>query len=157
MTSLAELNYSEICELLNVGHIGDKTKDLFELRGFYTLVRDKKEELENEMGKNFPVNRYFYAESENVKVIFKVLEVVFNTLNNENDLLITTGYNLVDGNSFEGYFSFSNHILCYNTVNNVVLLLNSSNNTSTVATEITEEEYNTYISHSLSFNMRSSI
>ena len=98
MLSLAELNYDEICELLNAGHIGNKTKDLFELRGFYTLVRDKKEELENEMGKNFPINRYFYVESENVKVIFKALEVVSNTLNNENDLLVTTGYNLVDGN-----------------------------------------------------------
>jgi len=145
MISLAELNYSEICELLSTGHIGDKTKELFELRGFYTLVRDKKEELENEIGKNFPINRYFYAESENVKVIFKVLEVVFNTLTNENDLLITTGYNLVDGNSFEGYFSFSNHILCYNAVNNVVLLLNTASNTSAIAKEITEEEYNNFI------------
>ena len=45
MISLVELNYDEICELLNAGHIGNKTKDLFELRGFYTLVRDKKEEL----------------------------------------------------------------------------------------------------------------
>lgn len=144
MISIIQLNYSEICELLNVGHIGDKTKDISELYGFYSLVNDRKKEIEKEMGKNFPVNRYFYAESENVKVIFKVLEVVFNTLNNENDLLITTGYNLIDGNSFEGYFSFSNHILCYNAVNNAVLLLNTLNNESTTATEITEEEYNSF-------------
>lgn len=129
---------------MNAGHIGSKTKDLFELSGFYTLVRDKKEELENEMRKNFPINRYFYVESENVKVIFKALEVVSNTLNNENDLLVTTGYNLVDGNSFEGYFSFSNHILCYNTVNNVVLLLDVPTNKFTISTEITEEEYKNF-------------
>lgn len=96
------------------------------------------------MRKNFPINRYFYVESENVKVIFKALEVVSNTLNNENDLLVATGYNLVDGNSFEGYFSFSNHILCYNTVNNVVLLLDVPTNKFTIATEITEEEYKNF-------------
>ena len=129
---------------MNAGHIGSKTKDLFELSGFYTLVRDKKEELENEMRKNFPINRYFYVESENVKVIFKALEIVSNTLNNENDLLVTTGYNLVDGNSFEGYFSFSNHILWYNTVNNVVLLLDVPTNKFTIATEITKEEYKNF-------------
>lgn len=129
---------------MNVSHIGSKTKDLFELSGFYTLVRDKKEELENKMIKNFPINRYFYVEYENVKVIFKALEVVSNTLNNENDLLVTTGYNLVDGNSFEGYFSFSNHILCYNTVNNVVLLLDVPTNKFTISTEITEEEYKNF-------------
>lgn len=145
MISIIQLNYSEICELLNVGHIGDKTKDISELYGFYSLVNDRKKEIEKEMKGNFLVNRYFYAESENVKVIFKVLEIIFDTLNNENALLVTTGYNLVDGNSFKGYFSFSNHILCYNADDNAILLLDTLNNKSTVAKEITEEEYNNFI------------
>ena len=145
MISIIQLNYSEICELLNVGHIGDKTKDISELYGFYSLVNDRKKEIEKEMKGNFLVNRYFYAESENVKVIFKVLEIIFDTLNNENALLVTTGYNLVDGNSFKGYFSFNNHILCYNADDNAILLLDTLNNESTVAKEITEEEYNNFI------------